>query len=138
MSKSYEVGYGKPPKKSQFKKGQSGNPNGRPPSDVSFQAILRRVLDKSVVAKTTSGEIRMTQLEVILQQFVSKAANGNVTAAKLLFQELSKAGFSEPQAVGGVLLMPAPYTEQTTPLEIIDESDEGDDTSCDQSTPLLN
>ena len=26
----YEVGYGKPPKHTQFKRGQSGNPNGRP------------------------------------------------------------------------------------------------------------
>lgn len=29
MSK-YKVGYGKPPKGSQFKKGLSGNPTGRP------------------------------------------------------------------------------------------------------------
>ena len=28
--KDYEVGYGRPPKKSQFRKGQSGNPSGRP------------------------------------------------------------------------------------------------------------
>ena len=26
----YEVGYGRPPKSGQFKKGQSGNPKGRP------------------------------------------------------------------------------------------------------------
>lgn len=26
----YEVGYGKPPKSTRFKKGQSGNPGGRP------------------------------------------------------------------------------------------------------------
>jgi hypothetical protein len=26
---NYEIGYGKPPKHTQFKKGRSGNPNGR-------------------------------------------------------------------------------------------------------------
>jgi hypothetical protein len=30
MSDSYEVGYGKPPRSTQFKKGVSGNPKGRP------------------------------------------------------------------------------------------------------------
>lgn len=30
MDKEYEIGYGKPPKEYQFKKGQSGNKKGRP------------------------------------------------------------------------------------------------------------
>jgi len=30
MSNDYEVGYKKPPKQGRFKKGQSGNPRGRP------------------------------------------------------------------------------------------------------------
>ncbi len=29
-SENYDVGYKKPPEKSQFKKGESGNPEGRP------------------------------------------------------------------------------------------------------------
>ncbi len=31
---SYEVGYGKPPKQTQFKKGQSGNPLGKKEGDT--------------------------------------------------------------------------------------------------------
>jgi Family of unknown function (DUF5681) len=30
MAGDYEVGYGKPPARSRFSKGQSGNPKGRP------------------------------------------------------------------------------------------------------------
>jgi len=29
--RDYEVGYGKPPRDTRFKEGQSGNPRGRPP-----------------------------------------------------------------------------------------------------------
>ena len=39
--KDYEVGYKKPPKKNQFKKGQSGNPKGRPKLIKNFEDDLR-------------------------------------------------------------------------------------------------
>ncbi len=50
MSEENEVGFGKPPKHTQFKKGQSGNPKGRPP-DKERKAIthaLRELLESSV------------------------------------------------------------------------------------------
>jgi hypothetical protein len=31
--RDYEVGYGKPPRHTRFKSGQSGNPRGRPPPE---------------------------------------------------------------------------------------------------------
>ena len=39
----FEVGYGKPPKGTQFKKGQSGNPSGRPKKDKVFKAVSRMI-----------------------------------------------------------------------------------------------
>jgi Family of unknown function (DUF5681) len=44
MSKEYDVSYGKPPTKYQFKKGKSGNPSGRwkqpKPPPLDFQQNL--------------------------------------------------------------------------------------------------
>ena len=45
----YEVGYGKPPRKSQFKPGQSGNPKGRPKGRKGFSTILVEELSEDLV-----------------------------------------------------------------------------------------
>jgi Family of unknown function (DUF5681) len=41
-SKDYKVGYGRPPEHSRFKRGQSGNPRGRPRKHRNFRTVLRR------------------------------------------------------------------------------------------------
>src|SRR4051794_35897587 len=47
--RDYEVGRGKPPKHSQFRKGQSGNPCGRPRGAKNFDTLLIKALDEKVV-----------------------------------------------------------------------------------------
>ena len=42
----YEVGYGKPPKSGQFKKGISGNPPGRPKKPSDFASELKKELSQ--------------------------------------------------------------------------------------------
>ena len=44
-SKSYEVGYGRPPKKFQFKPGRSGNPTGTKRKAPSLAADLKALLE---------------------------------------------------------------------------------------------
>lgn len=49
MPKQYEVGYGKPPKKTQFKPGQSGNPKGRTKgSRNGIYTYIQRELNSSI------------------------------------------------------------------------------------------
>jgi hypothetical protein len=41
---NYEVGYGKPPVHTRFKKGQNGNPKGFPKGEEKLACALRRLL----------------------------------------------------------------------------------------------
>jgi hypothetical protein len=47
-ARDYKVGYGRPPKSTQFKPRQSGNPTGRRQARASFAALVRLELDKTI------------------------------------------------------------------------------------------
>ena len=48
IPKSYEVGYGKPPVRTRFQKGQSGNPKGFPKGEQKLKFVLLRLLAMSL------------------------------------------------------------------------------------------
>jgi hypothetical protein len=51
MSTDDEVGYGKPPGHSRFKKGQSGNPKGRLSGTRNLKSDLNEELQESVMVR---------------------------------------------------------------------------------------
>jgi hypothetical protein len=53
-NEDYQLGYGKPPKHSQFTKGRSGNPKGRPVRARSFKDDLTAELQKKQTALARS------------------------------------------------------------------------------------
>lgn len=108
----YEVGYGKPPRHSQFKKGQSGNPNGRlkrsPVEDL--RPLLDSILAEPVTVRENGRTRTMTTLESMLQIQMANALNGSKPAVRALIRHARKAGLftrSDPyDSVGGVVETP--------------------------------
>lgn len=81
--KQYEVGYGKPPKKTQFKPGQSGNPKGRTKgSRNGIYTYIQRELNSSI---TLTDGSKITKEQGFARQLTNKALRGDIQSQKLLF-----------------------------------------------------
>jgi len=88
MSSEYEVGYGKPPRNTQFKKGQSGNPKGRLKGRKNMHTILSNVLDRNVTI-TENGQPRKVKfMEALVNQMAAKALNGTTREQILLLKAI--------------------------------------------------
>lgn len=82
------VGYGKPPRRTRFKKGRSGNPSGRPPGAPNLATALARVLKERVVVHEHGQRRTITKFEAALTQLANKAASGEARALTLLLLNL--------------------------------------------------
>ena len=78
-SKSFEVGYGRPPKKFRFKPGRSGNPTGTKRNAPSLAADLRALLEGALNTKIQHGEREqiVTNAAAGIQQLVTQFAAGD-------------------------------------------------------------
>lgn len=81
---SYEVGFGKPPAHTRFKKGQSGNPKGRPRGAKNISTLVSHALDERVEIKEAGQRRMLTKREVIAKQLVNKSAGSDLKALSML------------------------------------------------------
>jgi hypothetical protein len=86
----YEIGYGKPPRHAQWKKGQSGNPAGRKKKPANVAALVAALLDKRVVVRRGKRMTRKTRLEHLLHRLIEKAIAGDPRLMQMALDEVRK------------------------------------------------
>lgn len=80
----YEIGYGKPPKSGQFRKGQSGNPKGRPKGMPNLNRIIQQLLSEQVTIAEGGKKRRVSTLVATLMRLKEKALKGDMRAIERL------------------------------------------------------
>jgi hypothetical protein len=83
-SKGDSIGYGKPPVHSRFKKGQSGNPNGRPKGVNNLKTDLNEELQERIVIREGQRAVRVSKQRAIIKSLVLRTVKGDARAATTL------------------------------------------------------
>jgi hypothetical protein len=95
------VGYGKPPKSGQFKKGQSGNPKGRPKGSLDYKTHVKEMLSTQVTITEGGKRKRVSSLQATLMRLNEKSLKGDMRAIeKVLSLAVDMAAELEAQRQG--------------------------------------
>ena len=84
----YEVGYGRPPKRSRFKPGQSGNPKGRPRGRKNIHTILEETLFRLVTITENGRKRKAPAIEALFLSLLRKSLDGDMRAFEKLLRQL--------------------------------------------------
>lgn len=99
----YEVGFGRPPRHSQFKPGQSGNPRGRPRQPKGVSQMLRETVSRPITITENGRPKRVTWLEALFMQTAKSALQGDGKAIDRMMRLLPtiQAAFAEGEGGRG-------------------------------------
>ncbi len=110
-----KVGYKRPPVATRFKKGQSGNPGGRPRKAISRRHIAEKVLsEKQRLGGQPQGtRVWFPNLELVVMTLKQLAASGHHQGTKLFDALLTRHGTQEPPTRKlGYLIVPEVLSEE--------------------------
>lgn len=75
------VGYGKPPRATRFRKGQSGNPKGRPKKARGVRNLLEAALSQQVTINQSGRTMQISKSEALILSLITKGIKGDIRAA---------------------------------------------------------
>ncbi len=86
-STDYPIGKGRPPLESRWKRGESGNPKGRPGRTESLEELLQKVLHRRKATVLKGGKaVKLSLSQALIDTYVDAALKGNWKIAEFLLK----------------------------------------------------
>jgi hypothetical protein len=113
---AHEIGYRKPPKNTQFKRGQSGNPKGRPKGSENLPTLIARIFNTKIGIREGSKVRRVSQVEAIMRSLALRAMKGDAKACLTVLALAKEYGHLDPKKVYSFTLnfdpRPSPFEKR--------------------------
>ena len=107
---SYEVGNCKPPKHSQFQKGKSGNPKGRPKGTKDAASIMNEMFLKPLTIVQNGKPTKIPTTGVVLVRLLTLAIKGDQKAIKLALDTYTKfIGTKDSSSIAELMAGQSPF-----------------------------
>jgi Family of unknown function (DUF5681) len=90
----YAIGYGRPPKATQFAPGNNANPKGRPKGSRSVGAVLLDIMKQKVPVTENGRRRHLPRLDVMLRNLADDAIRKDLAAVKFTVSLLDRYGES--------------------------------------------
>ena len=107
---TYEVGYGKPPRANQFRKGRTGNPRGKRQGEENMISAFKRHVLKRVRIKDGDQIQTITLAEAVILKNYNAALQKNPFAMGNMFRLAEASGEfvdrTDAKQVGGAIAVP--------------------------------
>jgi hypothetical protein len=85
-----KVGYGRPPRATQFKPGKSGNPKGRPKGSLNLVTDLAAELTEQITVREDGRTRRVSKQRALIKSLLAKGIQGEVRAAAAILALYAK------------------------------------------------
>ena len=92
------VGYGRPPKSTQFAPGKSGNPRGRPKGSTNLTTAIDKELKRKIPVTVNGVRKSISKVDAAARQFTNKAASGDPKAINALLAREKGRGVNDPES----------------------------------------
>lgn len=101
------VGYGKPPRHTRWKPGQSGNPRGRKRGSRGLKTDLHAELESKMTIQINGQKVTASKQELMLKTLCARAASGDLRATGRLIDLVMTVFGPEDRGTGPARLSPA-------------------------------